>query len=61
MRTRGIRVLPGGDYGFPSSARHYARESLDLRKILGFSGHGYAGRATAWAAISCAGRASSRH
>ena len=38
MRTRGIRVLPGGDYGFPFTPHGtYARDLWIFVKILGFS------------------------
>jgi imidazolonepropionase-like amidohydrolase len=38
MRKRGIRVLPGGDYGFPFSPHGtYARDLWLFVKILGFS------------------------
>jgi imidazolonepropionase-like amidohydrolase len=38
MRRRGIRVLPGGDYGFPPTPHGaYARDLWLFVKILGFS------------------------
>jgi imidazolonepropionase-like amidohydrolase len=38
MRKRGIRVLPGGDYGFPVTPHGtYARDLWVFVKILGFS------------------------
>ncbi|HKA63304.1 MAG TPA: amidohydrolase family protein [Methylomirabilota bacterium] len=38
MRKRGIRVLPGGDYGFPFSPHGtYARDLWLFVKVLGFS------------------------
>jgi imidazolonepropionase-like amidohydrolase len=38
MRKRGIRVLPGGDYGFPYTPHGtYARDLWLFVKILGFS------------------------
>ena len=38
MRTRGIRVLPGGDYGFPATPHGtYARDLWLFVKLLGFS------------------------
>jgi imidazolonepropionase-like amidohydrolase len=38
MRKRGIRVLPGGDYGFPATPHGtYARDLWIFVKILGFS------------------------
>ena len=38
MRKRGIRVLPGGDYGFPTSPHGtYARDLAIFVDILGFS------------------------
>jgi len=38
MRKRGIRVLPGGDYGFPVTPHGtYARDLWLFVKILGFS------------------------
>ena len=38
MRKRGIRVLPGGDYGFPTSPHGtYARDLQIFVDILGFS------------------------
>jgi imidazolonepropionase-like amidohydrolase len=38
MRKRGIRVLPGGDYGFPATPHGtYARDLWVFVKILGFS------------------------
>ncbi len=38
MRTRGIRVLPGGDYGFPFSPHGtYARDLWLFVKVLGYS------------------------
>ena len=38
MRARGIRVLPGGDYGFPSTPHGtYARDLWVFVKVLGFS------------------------
>jgi imidazolonepropionase-like amidohydrolase len=38
MRARGIRVLPGGDYGFPYTPHGtYARDLWLFVKILGFS------------------------
>ena len=38
MRKRGIRVLPGGDYGFPFTPHGtYARDLFIFVKILGFS------------------------
>src|SRR5436309_2581469 len=38
MRKRGIRVLPGGDYGFPYTPHGtYARDLWIFVKILGFS------------------------
>jgi imidazolonepropionase-like amidohydrolase len=38
MRKRGIRVLPGGDYGFPATPHGtYARDLWLFVKILGFS------------------------
>jgi imidazolonepropionase-like amidohydrolase len=38
MRKRGIRVLPGGDYGFPPTPHGtYARDLWLFVKILGFS------------------------
>jgi imidazolonepropionase-like amidohydrolase len=38
MRKRGIRVLPGGDYGFPLTPHGtYARDLWLFVKILGFS------------------------
>jgi len=38
MRKRGIRVLPGGDYGFPTSPHGtYARDLQLFVDILGFS------------------------
>jgi imidazolonepropionase-like amidohydrolase len=38
MRKRGIRVLPGGDYGFPFTPHGtYARDLWIFVKILGFS------------------------
>jgi len=38
MRARGIRVLPGGDYGFPFSPHGtYARDLWLFVKVLGFS------------------------
>ncbi len=45
MRKRGIRVLPGGDYGFPVTPHGtYARDLWLFVKILGFSAHGDPGR-----------------
>src|SRR5262245_49919146 len=38
MRRRGIRVLPGGDYGFAwNSHRTYARDLLLFGDVLGFT------------------------
>jgi len=38
MRERGIRVLPGGDYGFPATPHGtYARDLSIFVKLLGFS------------------------
>ena len=38
MRQRGIRILPGGDYGFPATPHGtYARDLWLFVKILGFS------------------------
>ena len=38
MRKRGIRVLPGGDYGFPYTPHGtYARDLWIFVKLLGFS------------------------
>ncbi len=38
MRTRGIRVLPGGDYGFPPTPHGtYAHDLWVFVKVLGFS------------------------
>jgi imidazolonepropionase-like amidohydrolase len=38
MRARGIRVLPGGDYGFPYTPHGtYARDLWLFVKVLGFS------------------------
>ena len=38
MRKRGLRVLPGGDYGFPATPHGtYARDLWIFVKILGFS------------------------
>ena len=38
MRKRGIRVLPGGDYGFPATPHGtYARDLWLFVKLLGFS------------------------
>jgi imidazolonepropionase-like amidohydrolase len=38
MRKRGIRVLPGGDYGFPFSPHGtYARDLWLFVKVLGYS------------------------
>jgi imidazolonepropionase-like amidohydrolase len=38
MRKRGVRVLPGGDYGFPYTPHGtYARDLWLFVKILGFS------------------------
>jgi imidazolonepropionase-like amidohydrolase len=38
LRKRGIRVLPGGDYGFPSTPHGaYARDLWLFVKVLGFS------------------------
>ena len=38
MRKRGLRVLPGGDYGFPATPHGtYARDLWLFVKILGFS------------------------
>ena len=38
MRKRGIRLLPGGDYGFPATPHGtYARDLWVFVKILGFS------------------------
>jgi imidazolonepropionase-like amidohydrolase len=38
MRKRGIRVLPGGDYGFPATPHGtYARDLWIFVKVLGFS------------------------
>jgi imidazolonepropionase-like amidohydrolase len=38
MRKRGVRVLPGGDYGFPFSPHGtYARDLWLFVKVLGFS------------------------
>jgi imidazolonepropionase-like amidohydrolase len=38
MRKRGIRVLPGGDYGFPTSPHGaYARDLALFVNVLGFS------------------------
>jgi imidazolonepropionase-like amidohydrolase len=38
MRKRGIRILPGGDYGFPATPHGtYARDLWLFVKILGFS------------------------
>ncbi|HEX2438213.1 MAG TPA: amidohydrolase family protein [Methylomirabilota bacterium] len=38
MRRRGIRVLPGGDYGFPPTPHGtYARDLSLFVKVLGFS------------------------
>jgi imidazolonepropionase-like amidohydrolase len=38
MRKRGIRVLPGGDYGFPTSPHGaYARDLALFVDVLGFS------------------------
>lgn len=38
MRRRGIRVLPGGDYGFPATPHGtYARDLWIFVKVLGFS------------------------
>ncbi len=38
MRARGIRVLPGGDYGFPATPHGtYARDLWLFVKLLGFS------------------------
>lgn len=38
MRKRGIRVLPGGDYGFPYTPHGaYARDLALFVKVLGFS------------------------
>jgi imidazolonepropionase-like amidohydrolase len=38
MRRRGIRILPGGDYGFPLTPHGtYARDLWVFVKILGFS------------------------
>ena len=41
MRKRGIRILPGGDYGFPATPHgSYARDLWVFVKILGFSAMG---------------------
>ena len=38
MRKRGVRLLPGGDYGFPATPHGtYARDLWIFVKILGFS------------------------
>jgi len=38
MRKRGIRILPGGDYGFPATPPGtYARDLWLFVKLLGFS------------------------
>ena len=38
MRKRGIRVLPGGDYGFPTSPHGAYAKDLELFvDVLGFS------------------------
>jgi len=38
MRQRGIRILPGGDYGFPATPHGtYARDFWLFVRILGFS------------------------
>ena len=38
MRKRGIRILPGGDYGFPATPHGtYARDLWIFVKVLGFS------------------------
>jgi imidazolonepropionase-like amidohydrolase len=38
MRKRGLRVLPGGDYGFPATPHGtYARDLWIFVKVLGFS------------------------
>jgi len=38
MRKRGIRILPGGDYGFPATPHGtYARDLWLFVKLLGFS------------------------
>jgi imidazolonepropionase-like amidohydrolase len=38
LRARGVRVLPGGDYGFPSTPHGtYARDLWLFVKVLGFS------------------------
>ena len=38
MRKRGIRIVPGGDYGFPATPHGtYARDLWIFVKILGFS------------------------
>ena len=37
LRKRGVRVLPGGDYGFPATPHGtYARDLWLFVKILGF-------------------------
>ena len=38
LRKRGVRVLPGGDYGFPATPHGtYARDLWLFVKVLGFS------------------------
>ena len=45
MRKRGIRVLPGGDYGFPYTPHGaYARDLWLFVKVLGLLADGDAGR-----------------
>ena len=60
MRKRGIRVLPGGDYGFVYTPHGtYARDLGLFVKMLGFSPMETLVAATASAASSWAAPASS--
>ena len=54
MHRRGIRVLPGGDYGFAWTPHGtYARDLQHFVELLGFTPMEAILSATAWAARSC--------
>ena len=60
MHRRGIKVLPGGDYGFAWTPHGtYARDLQHFVERLGFTPMEAIISATAWAARSCSARTSS--
>ena len=60
MHRRGIRVLPGGDYGFAWTPHGtYARDLQHFVERLGFTPMEAILSATAWAGRSCCGPTSS--